>query len=390
MTDVAPLTTRSVAEAPRRLDRRRFRGLFVKELLQVVRDPSSILIAFVLPGILLFLFGYGLSLDADRLDIGLILEDTGPEVQSLVVAFTNSRYFDVRVARHRDALQEDLVAGRVRGLVVVPEDFSQRLSRPGDTAPLQVIADGSEPNTASFVQNYVQGVWTNWQRQQMLDRGEDVSQPIALQPRYWFNQELESRNFLVPGSIAIIMTVIGTLLTAMVVAREWERGTMEAIMATPASILEILVGKLAPYFLLGMGAMAVCVAVGVGLFGVPLRGSVGALVLISAAFLCPALGQGLLISTLARNQFVAAQVALISGFLPAVLLSGFIFEIGSMPAPIRAITYVVAARYLVSSLQTVFLTGDIWPLLLPNVMAMLAIGGVLFALTARKTKKRLD
>ena len=358
MTDVAPLTTRSVAEAPRRLDRRRFRGLFVKELLQVVRDPSSILIAFVLPGILLFLFGYGLSLDADRLDIGLILEDTGPEVQSLVVAFTNSPYFDVRVARHRDALQEDLVAGRVRGLVVVPEDFSQRLSRPGDTAPLQVIADGSEPNTASFVQNYVQGVWTNWQRQQMLDRGEDVSQPIALQPRYWFNQELESRNFLVPGSIAIIMTVIGTLLTAMVVAREWERGTMEAIMATPASILEILVGKLAPYFLLGMGATA--------------------------------LGQGLLISTLARNQFVAAQVALISGFLPAVLLSGFIFEIGSMPAPIRAITYVVAARYLVSSLQTVFLTGDIWPLLLPNVMAMLAIGGVLFALTARKTKKRLD
>ena len=369
---------------------RRFKALVVKETIQVFRDPSSILIAFVLPLILLFLFGFGVSLDANKIKIGLVLEDTSPDAQSLAVAFTNSRFFDTRIARDRRAFEDDLVAGDIRGIVVLPMDFSARLSRRDTPAPVQVIADGTQPNTASFVQNYARGVWENWQRQRALDRGESETQVVTLDPRYWFNAELLSRNFLVPGSVAIIMTLIGTLLTALVIAREWERGTMEAMLATPIGRAELLAGKIVPYFALGMASMLVCTLVAVVLFGVPLRGSLPALMAVSAVFLCPALGQGFLISAATKNQFVASQLALFSGFLPAMLLSGFVFEISSMPSVVQAITLILPARYFVASLQTFFLAGDIWPLLLPGIAVMLAIGALFFGLAVRSTHKRLD
>ena len=213
---------------------------------------------------------------------------------------------------------------------------------------------------------------------------------MVLEPRYWFNAELESRRALVPGAIAIIMTIIGTMLTALVVAREWERGTMEAVMSTPASVAEILVGKLLPYFVLGMLSTMAATALAIFVFDVPLRGSLAALLLLSAVFMLPALGQGLLISSLARNQFLAAQIALFSGFLPAFMLSGFLFEIDSMPAPIRAITWLVPARYFVSSLKTVFLVGDQWAVFVPDLLAMAVIGVVLFALARRATRKNLE
>jgi ABC-2 type transport system permease protein len=231
-------------------------------------------------------------------------------------------------------------------------------------------------------------VVASWQRRQALE-GEGVAAAIRPVPRFWYNPELESRFFLVPGSIAIVMTLIGTLLTALVVAREWERGTMEAMMATPIGVAELLAGKLLPYFALALASMALSTTVAVLLFGVPLRGSLPALLLLSIAFLCPALGQGLLISAVTKNQFVASQVALLTGFLPSFLLSGFIFEIDSMPTAIQWLTMVVPARYFIPSLQTVFLAGDIWPLFLTDIGAMLLIGGVFFALAARSTKKRL-
>lgn len=369
---------------------RRFKALVVKETIQVFRDPSSILIAFVLPLILLFLFGFGISLDSNRIAIGIVLEDSSPEAQSLAAGFTHSRFFEATVARDRRALEEDLVAGHIRGIVVIPMDFSARLSRPGEIAPVQVIADGTQPNTANFVQNYAQGVWENWLRQRALDNGQSASQAVSIAPRFWFNEELLSRNFLVPGSVAIIMTLIGTLLTALVIAREWERGTMEAMMATPIGRLELLAGKIVPYFILGMASMLVCTLLAVFLFDVPLRGSMLALSLVSAVFLFPALGQGYLISAATKNQFVASQLALFSGFLPAMLLSGFVFEISSMPAPIQLITHIVPARYFVSCLQSLFLAGDIWPLMLPAIAAMLGIGSVFFLLAIRTTRKRLD
>ena len=216
-----------------------------------------------------------------------------------------------------------------------------------------------------------------------------IQQPINVEQRFWFNPELTSRSFLVPGSIAIVMTLVGTLLTSLVVAREWERGTMEAMMATPVTAAELLAGKILPYFLLGLTSMTLCVMLAVFLFGVPFRGSVFALYALSAAFLMPALGQGLLISAATKNQFLASQLALISAFLPAFLLSGFLFEINSMPTVIQWITVIVPARYLIPSLQTVFLAGDLWPMFLHSILVMLGIGAVFFVAAARSTRKRI-
>ncbi|TCS60675.1 ABC transporter permease [Varunaivibrio sulfuroxidans] len=378
-------------DTPKRASRlRRIAALAKKEAIEVVRDPSSILIAFVMPLILLFLFGYGVSLDVNKIKVGIVLEDSSPDAQSFAGAVADSRFFSARIARARHAFVDDLVAGRIRGIIVVPIDFTARLNHPGETAPVQVIADGTQPNTASFVHNYVTGVWSGWLRQRALERGRHIHLPIVAAPRFWFNAKLTSRNFLVPGSVAIIMTLIGTLLTALVIAREWERGTMEAIMATPVTAGELLIGKIIPYFLLAMASMVVCTLIAVFLFQVPLRGSIGALVAVSSAFLVPALGQGYLISAITKNQFVASQIALFSAFLPAVLLSGFVFEIGSMPKAIQIITHIVPARYFVSSLQTVFMAGDFWALLLPNIAAMLGIGVLFLVLALRNTKKRLD
>jgi len=368
---------------------RRFSALIRKESVQIVRDPSSILIAVVLPLILLFLFGYGISLDATRVKIGLALENNSAPANALASAFRISPYFDAITAFDRRELEGELIAGRLKGIVVIPENFGQAYARAPETAQIQVIADGSNPNTARFVANYARGVWANWQSQNRAEVG-GPEPLIRTEARMWFNPELKSRYFLVPGSIAIVMTLIGTLLTALVVAREWERGTMEAMMATPVGAIQLLVGKLVPYYVLALSSMSVCTAIAVFLFDVPFRGSIPALFLIATAFLFPALGQGLLISAVTKNQFVAAQAALLSGFLPAMLLSGFIFEIASMPTIIQWISYIVPARYLIPCLQSVFLAGDIWPLFLPNMGVMALIGLVMFAIAARNTKKRLD
>ena len=371
------------------LDLHRLLALVRKETLQIARDPSAILIAFVLPVVLLFLFAFAVSLDVRDVKIGVVLESDAPEAQSLAAAFAGTRYFLVTPARNRREIEPEVIAGRLHGMVVIPQDFDIRLERPERGPLVQIVTDGTEPNTASFVGGYAQGVVANW-----LASRSGGSQPKkagpTLEPRFWFNPEIESKRFLIPGAIAIVMTMIGTLLTAMVVAREWERGTMEAMMSTPASILEILVGKLLPYFGLGLIATLGCSAAAVFLFDVPLRGSVFALLLLSCSFLIPALGQGLLISAIAKNQFIAAQVALVSGFLPALLLSGFIFEIDSMPLVIRVFTRLVAARYFVASLQSVFLAGDVWSLFVPSILSMLAIGAVFFTITALKSRKSLD
>jgi len=367
---------------------RRFRALVRKETQQLVRDPSTILIAFVLPLILLFLFGYGVSLDASRTRIGLVIESSTPAARDLGASFRASPYFEVRVGRDRREFADEMVAGRVRGIVVIPADFGSVGLRRAGAPELQVLVDGAEPNTASFVQNYARGVVANWMRVRS-EGSVRAAPPISIEQRFWFNPELTSRFFLVPGSIAIIMTLIGTLLTALVVAREWERGTMEAMMATPVTAIELLAGKLLPYFALGLGSMVMCTVIAVFLFGVPFEGSILALFALSIAFLCPALGQGLLISAATKNQFVASQVALLSGFLPGFLLSGFLFEIGSMPEPIQWLTTIVPSRYFVPSLQTVFLVGDLWPQFAQDIGIMLAIGAVFFALAARNTQKRL-
>lgn len=369
---------------------RRIKALIIKEFYQIIRDPSSIIISAFFPILLLFLYGYGVSLDMNHLRIGLVMEDTSPDAQSFANAITGSRYFDVKIARHREEFSGDIIKGKIRGIVVIPSYFSEFRRRQDIIAPIQVIADGSEPNTASFVQNYVQATWNTWLKQESISSDLQGLPVIATQPRFWFNEQLESRYFLVPGSLAITMTLIGTLLTALVVAKEWERGTMEALMATPVSIFEILVGKLVPYFFLGMCSMLISTSCAVLFYEIPLRGSLLVLALVTGVFLLFALSMGLLISTLAKNQFVAAQVSILSSFLPAFILSGFIFEISSMPLPIRTITYLVPARYFVSSLQTIFLAGNVWSLIITNFIIMLCFGLFVFFITAQKTVKRLD
>lgn len=366
---------------------RRLAALVRKETYQLVRDPSSILIAFVLPMIMLFLFGYGVSLDTDRTRIGLVVEEPTSLTHDLSASFRASRYFDVTFGSDRRIFEDWLIDGSIRGIVVVPAKFTSNFAA-GIDAQLQVIVDGSDPNTAKFVQNYTQGVVASWRSIRSADKASS-KQGQAVEQRFWFNPELTSRFFLVPGSIAIIMTLVGTLLTSLVIAREWERGTMEAMMATPVTSIELLVGKILPYFVLGLTSMTLCVLLAVFLFGVPFRGSVFALYVLSATFLVPALGQGLLISAATKNQFLASQAALISAFLPSFLLSGFLFEINSMPTVIQWITFIVPARYLIPSLQTLFLAGDIWSMFLQSVAVMLLIGSVFFVLAARSTRKRI-
>jgi ABC-2 type transport system permease protein len=372
---------------------RRIAGLIRKESLQILRDPSSFLIAGVLPLLLLFIFGFGVSLDLRRVPVGVVVEQATPEADSFLASFRNSRYFEVHLARHRAEVEHELVSGRLKGVVVLAADFSERLGR-GETAPVQVLVDGSDPNTAGLVQFYVQGLWANWLQQETLSHSvltdRSAAPLVTTEPRYWFNPQLDSQYALLPGAVAIIITLIGTLLTSLVVAREWESGTMEALLATPVTPAELLLGKVVPYFLLGMGAMALSVAVTVFGFGVPFRGSVLALTAISAAYLAVMLALGLLISTLTRNQFAASQAALISAFLPAFELSGFIFEIDSMAAPVRLLTYVLPARYFVSSLQTLFLAGDVASVLVPNRLVLVGMATALFVALARVTRVRLE
>lgn len=370
--------------------RRRIRALFVKEALQIVRDPSSILISVVLPLFLLFIYGYGVSLDLNHLRIGLVLGDTAPDAISFANSLYDSRYFEVKTVRDRRELTYDLEKGAIRGFITIPAYFSQFRNRPATIAPIQVIGDGSEPNTANFVQYYALGAYQNWLNQEKLSSGLKGLPLVSAQTRFWYNEQLESRNFLLPGSLAIIMTLIGTLLTALVVSREWERGTMEALMSTPISKWELISGKLIPYFILGMISMTLCFVVTVYGFGVPFRGSIWLLTLVSAVFLFGALALGFMISTVARNQVVAYQISIVTGFLPAYILSGFLFEIASMPWIIQLLTYLMPARYFVQCLLTLFLVGNVWSLIFINMVPMLAVGLVFFLIAARKTVKRLD
>lgn len=370
---------------------RRMRALMVKEFFQIIRDPSSILITIFLPLLLIFLYGSGVSLDLDHLRVGLVLEDTAPDAQSFAKSLTDSRYFDVKIVRDRRELSDDLTRGTIRGMFIVPSYFTQYRNRPDKVAPIQVIADGSETNTANFVQNYAQGVFANWLVQEAISGGVQDELPlITTEPRFWYNEQLESRFFLLSGSLAIIMTLIGSLLTALVVAREWERGTMEALMSTTVGIGELVVAKVIPYFVLGMISMVICVVLSIVFYDLPLRGSFLVLLLVSALFLFCSLGLGLMISTLTKNQVFAYQITLITAFLPAYILSGFLFEIHSMPKWIQLLTYIIPAKYFVQSLQSLFLVGNVWSLILYDMIPIVAIGLVFFLITASKTVKRLD
>ncbi|MBR2692593.1 MAG: ABC transporter permease [Thermoguttaceae bacterium] len=366
-----------------------FGALVKKETFQIVRDPSCILVAFVMPLILLFIFGFGLSLDMKEVRTGIVLEDRGPLAASLYDAFRATDFIEaVPFGSRRDAASA-IADAKVRAIVVVPNDFSRRV-RLGESADIQLITDGCETNTATVLEGYVTGAVSTWIAHQRDDLQFPRSSKVSVVSRIRFNPEVNTRNAFVPCSVVLIMAIVGILLTALVVAREWERGTMEAMLATPIRKSEMAFGKLVPYYVLGMGSMVICTALSRFFFGVPLRGSLGALFLSSSVFLAVALTQGFFISTVTKNQYLASMAALILSFLPNYFFAGIVFEIDSMPRAVQAVSCVFPARYFADCLLTSFMVGDVWPLFLRNIGAMCVIGLFFFVAAIRVTPKRLE
>lgn len=367
---------------------RRIATLVKKETRQMVRDPASIAIGVVLPVILILLFGFGLSLDVKNVPVAIDLEQASPDALNLVAGFQLSPYFHPQIVHSMAAAENLMLTRAVDGIVRIPSDFERRVAA-GD-GEVQVIVHGSDANRARIIEGYVQGAIGAWIGRDTAE-GQSMAGvgPVSVQSRLWFNEANDSHYFLVPGLIVLVMTLIGAFLTAMVVAREWERGTFEALFVTPVRSEEILLGKTIPYFGLGMIGLVLCVLSARFLFHVPLRGSLLVLLAASMLYVLVGLGIGLLISSAVKNQLVASQLTMLATFMPAFMLSGFLFDLRSMPAAVRAITYLLPARYYVALLQTVFLVGDMWRVLLPNAAVLVVMLALLGYLSRLITHKRL-
>jgi ABC-2 type transport system permease protein len=319
--------------------------------------------------------------------VAVVLEDPSPAATEVAASFQLSPYFDAQLVTSMPLAEQFMRSRKVDGIIRIRPDFTRRLTI-GD-AEVQILVHGIDANYARIVQRYAQGAIGQWEAKRAAQGEETASGPVIAQSRLWFNEANESRYFLIPGLIVLIMTLIGAFLTSLIVAREWERGTLEALFVTPVRPDEILIGKTIPYFVLGMIGLGLCLLAAKFLFHVPLRGSLLVLGGVSVLYLLVALAIGLLISSATKSQFVASQIALLVTFLPALMLSGFLFDLRSMPDIVRIVTYVLPARYYVTLLQTIFLAGDIWAIVLPNaaVLAVMAVG--LMALTRRTIQKKL-
>lgn len=366
---------------------RRVRALVVKESRQIVRDASSIAVGIVLPALLILLFGYGLSLDVKNIPVAVVLEDSSPDGAELASAFALSPYFQVHTVRSMAQAQELMLARKVDGVVRIRPDFS-RLANQG-AGEVQVLVHGSDANQARIVQNYAEGAVAQWTARQLAEGKPMFTGPVTVQARAWFNESYESRFFLVPGLIVMIMTLIGALLTALVMAREWERGTLEALFVTPVRVVEIIAGKIIPYFVLGVIGLVLCVVSAKFLFHLPFRGSILVLGAVSILYLVVSLGMGLLISSALKSQFLASLVTVLAAFLPAVMLSGFLFDIRSEPVVVQFITYLFPARYFVTLLQTILLVGNEWTVILPNAAVLAGMAAALMFANLRVTRKKL-
>ncbi len=366
----------------------RLYGVLRKETLQILRDPSSIILAMVMPLVLLIIFGYGVSLDAEHVPLALVNEDRGAMSRDLAARFALSPNFEIRPVRNMAQARVMIQNRAADGIILIQNDFTSRLET-GSPSPVQLILNGIDANRARLIEGYGKTIGNLWAAQRLAQGKPAAGAMVTISPRIWFNEAAVSRYFLIPGLITLIMTLIGILLTALVIAREWERGTMEAMLVTPLRKIDILLGKTLPYYVLGMLGMGMSVAVGTVLFDVPFRGSVGALILLSSLFMLTCLGFGLLLSAAIRIQFVAAQISIVAGFLPAFFLSGLIFDLESTPRVIQYISYIFPARYFVTISHTLFAAGDVWPVLLPNALVLALMAVLFLTLSYRKISKRL-
>ena len=375
--------TRQASGSPRRVW-----ALVVKESRQIIRDPSSIAIGVVMPVMLILLFGFALSLDVKNAPVAVVMEDTSASARELAAGFQLSPYFSVVPTASIRQAQTMMLNRQVDGIIRIPPDFERKVQQ--GNGEVQIVLHGTDANTARIIQAYASGAVAQLAARRTAE-GMSVSGggPVGVQSRIWFNEANDSHYFLVPGLIVLIITLIGAFLTALVVAREWERGTLEALLVTPVRSGEILLGKIVPYFALGMIGFALCILSAEFLFRVPLRGSLLVLTGVSMLYLLVSLGIGLVASALTRSQFIASQIALLATFLPAMMLSGFLFDLRSMPVAVQVVTYVLPARYFVALLQTIFLAGNVWSVILPNTAVLAGMTAGLMLLARRAIQKRL-
>lgn len=366
-----------------------------KETLHVLRDPLSLAIAIALPMLMLTLFGYALSFDVDHVPMVVWDQSQTKTSRDFLSHWQGSRYFSLRmqVRNYRD-LERAIDTGTALVALVVPADFADRVES-GRATDVQLIVDGSDSNTATIAAGYAETVVQTYSQQVRLEhrqrKGEQpLKTPVTMRPRVWFNAELESRNYIVPGLVAVIMMVIAALLTSLTVAREWERGTMEQLISTPVRGPELILGKLAPYFALGMFDVAIAVVMGRFLFDVPLRGSPALLFGSAAVFLAGALSLGVLVSILTKSQLLASQLAMVLTFLPAFLLSGFMTPIANMPPFLQAVTYLIPARYFVALLKSIHLKGVGLEILVLEAALLTAFGLGMATLANLVFRKKLE
>jgi ABC-2 type transport system permease protein len=365
-----------------------------KEFLHVLRDARSMGMAIAIPLMMLVLFGYALTLDVDNVPLAVWDQSGTARSRELTAVFDGSRYFTVRryVRNYREA-ERAIDTADVLGALVIPRDYAQRLDA-GRNAPVQLIVDGSDSNKATIALGYAEVLMQNYSQQIILEalqqRGvREMRMPLDVRPRVWFNTDLQSKNFIVPGLIAVLMMSISAMLTALTVAREWEQGTMEQLISTPVKGTELIVGKLIPYFVIAMIDVVVAVLMGQFLFQVPFRGSVVLLFAIAVVFLIGALSMGMLISINAKSQLLAGQMAMVATYLPSFLLSGFMFSIANMPSAIQAVTYIVPARYFVTVLKAIYMKGVGLPLLMGEVAMLSAYALAMCSLAVARFKKKL-
>ncbi len=366
-----------------------------KEFIHIRRDKRSLIMAIAIPMLLLVLFGYALTLDVNNVPIMVWDQSDTSDSRELISRFTSSRYFSLRqyVRGYRE-LEQGIDTNQALMGLVIPRDFAPQL-KSNNAAQLQLIIDGSDANTATIALGYANGIIQGYSQQMLIARftrqGQvTFSPPLILKSRVWFNVDLTAKNYIIPGLIAVIMMVISALLTSLTVAREWERGTMEQLIATPIKGYELIIGKLIPYFAIGLFDVLLAVLMGEFLFQVPLRGSLLFLFLMTAIFLIGALALGMLISISTRNQLLASQMAMILTFLPSFLLSGFTYAISNMPTPIQLVTHLVPARYFITLLKGIYLKGIGWQVLVMEAIFLLLFSTLLIIITTLKFQKRLD
>ena len=363
-------------------------ALIKKEIKQILRDPSSIIIAFVLPLISILIYMYGINLDSVRVTMGIKNDDPTPEVATLVKSYGHSKYVNSIYFDNVKDIETAIARSKIKGAVIIPNDFSTKLAR-GQSADLLVITDGSEVNTANYVQNYALAIANNWLATSKY--ANSSKQPaVNTEVRTWYNPDLNSHYFIVPGSIAITMTLSGILLTSLVVAREWERGTMEAMLSTSVKTIHIVLGKYIPYFILGMLSLTFNIFLCIVIFQIPFRGNYFVLLLVSSLFLFTSLGIGLNVSSVLKNQFLASMVAMSVGFMPALMLSGLMFPINSMPVFFQHLTRILPPRYYVSFIESEFMAGTVPEIVTANAIYLTILGLILFAAVYKNTSMRLE